>query len=97
MAPPISAPQATAMPAMPPQMPTTVPRRSIVVVRIVRLSGMIMPAPIPWTIRATMRTSMLAERAHAADVSANNTRPIANNRRRPNLSPSAAAVVMLAA
>ena len=55
-APPTSGPAATASPAMPPQMPTMAPRRSAgkAAVRMVRLSGVTIAAPMPCTARAAI-------------------------------------------
>jgi hypothetical protein len=49
-------PEATASPAMPPQIPTTVPRFSDgkADVRMVRPNGITMAAPTPWIARKAM-------------------------------------------
>ena len=99
-APPTSGPAATASPAMPPQMPTTVPRRwpaGNAVVRMVRLSGMTIAAPMPCTARAAIRVPAVGASAQAADATVNSIRPATYTRRRPSRSPSAAAVMIPAA
>jgi hypothetical protein len=84
---------------MPPQIPTMVPRRSTgkAAVRMVRLSGVTMAAPIPWTTRAMISTSAFGASAHDADPAVNTSRPAVKTRRRPSRSPRAAAVTMPAA
>src|SRR6266498_438926 len=59
MSPPTIGPDATASPPMPPQMPMMVPRFSggKAVIRMVRLKGMTMAAPMPCTTRAAMSCS----------------------------------------
>src|SRR5262249_47838450 len=49
------------------------------------------------TVRANISSPMLGARAHAADETANSARPRLNTRRRPNRSPSAAALMIPAA
>jgi hypothetical protein len=95
-APPMSGPLATASPAMPPQMPTTVPRRSggNAEVSSVSPSGMMIAAPSPCTPRQAISTPALGASAHAAEASVNTSRPVTYTRRRPSRSPSAAAVMM---
>ena len=97
-APPISGPLATASPATPPQMPTTAPRRSMgkAEVSSVRPRGMMMPAPIPSTVRKAIRVPTFGASAQAAEAAVNTARPIRYIRRRPIRSPRAAAVMMVA-
>ncbi len=97
-APPISGPLATARPATPPQIPITVPRRSAgnAEVSNVRPSGMMIPAPIPSTARNAIRAPMPGASAQAADATVKTIRPEVYIRRRPIMSPSAAAVMMVA-
>src|SRR5215471_10593953 len=99
IAPPTSGPLATASPPMPPQIPTMAPRRSggNAAARMVRLSGITIAAAAPWSARAAMRMATVGARAQAAEETLNSARPIANTRRRPERSPSAAAVVIPAA
>ena len=77
MPPPISGPAATASPAMPPQMPTTAPRFSIgnAEVKIVRLKGITMAAPIPCMARQAMSTFALGASAQAAEAAVKRARP----------------------
>ena len=76
-APPTSGPPAIASPAMPPQMPTTAPRREAgnALVRIVRLSGVTAAAPSPWTARAAISVSAVGASAHAAEARLNRASP----------------------
>ncbi len=70
MAPPTSGPPATASPAMPPQMPTTVPRLAAgnELVRMVRLSGVTIAAPTPCTARAASSVLLVGARPHRAEA-----------------------------
>jgi len=98
-APPTSGPPIAPSPAIPLQMPITAPRRSggKADVRIVRLSGVMMAAPRPCTVRAPMRKPEEGARAHAADAAVKIANPMRYTRRRPKWSPRAAAVMMPAA
>ena len=80
-------------------MPTISPRRcgGNAVVRMVRLSGRTTAAPRPCTVRATTSSAASGASAHAAEASVNSASPRMKTRRRPNRSPSAAAVMMPAA
>src|SRR5258707_6702314 len=77
ISPPTIGPDATASPPMPPQMPMMVPRFSggKAVVRMVRLKGMTMAAPMPCTTRAAMRRSGVADSAHAKEAAGENKDP----------------------
>ena len=55
--------------------------------------GMSMAEPAPCTARAAISQPMPGASADAADATVNSPIPATNNRRRPNLSPSAAAVI----
>ena len=76
-APPTSGPLAMATPAMPPQIPTMAPRRAggNAAVRMVRLSGMMVAAPRPWTARAATSRPAVGARAQAADAAVNSANP----------------------
>ena len=50
-------------------------------------------APAPWTARAAISQPTSGASAQAAEASAKSASPAANIRRRPNRSPSAAAVI----
>ncbi len=69
-APPIMGPMAMARPPIPPHAPTIAPRRDAgnALVRMVRLSGVMIAAPTPCTARAAISTSMFGASAHAADA-----------------------------
>ena len=62
---------------MPPQMPTIVPRRwaGQAAVRMVRLSGVTIAAPIPCTARAAISVPALGASAHAAEAAVNSSSP----------------------
>ena len=94
MAPPTSGPIAIASPAIPPHAPSARARRSggTAADRIVRLSGVTIAPPMPWTARARIRTSLFGARAAASEPAVNTMRPMTNTRRRPKRSPSAAPV-----
>jgi hypothetical protein len=96
MPPPINGPEATASPAMPPQIPTTAPRFSDgnADVRIVRLRGITMAAPIPWIARKAIRMLASGASAQAAEATVKRAKPTTYIRRRPSRSPRAAAVNM---
>src|SRR2546425_11356988 len=89
MSPPTIGPDATASPPMPPQTPTMVPRFSggKAVVRMVRLKGMTMAAPMPCTTRAAMSCSGVADSAHATEAAGEKKKPKAEMRRRPEGAP----------
>jgi hypothetical protein len=86
---------ATARPLIPPQAPSTRPRRSAgtAALRIVSVSGVTIAPPRPCTARAAISTSIEGASAAAAEPSVKITRPIPNMRRRPKRSPSAAPVI----
>ena len=75
------------------------PRRSAgnAEARIVRLSGMTMAAPRPWSARAATSRPAVGAIAQAAEAMVNSVNPIVKIRRRPRRSPRAAAVMMPAA
>jgi len=54
---------------------------------------MTIAAPTPWTVRAAISEPAPGASAHAAEPAANTPRPMANTRRLPNRSPTAAAVI----
>ena len=93
-APPTSGPIATARPLIPPQAPSASPRRSAgtAAERIVSVSGMTIAPPRPCTARAASSAPIDGASAAAADASVKIASPIANIRRRPKRSPSAAPV-----
>jgi hypothetical protein len=76
-APPMSGPQATARPAIPPQIPTTAPRRSLgnAAESRVRPSGMMIAAPMPWNTRKAMSAPAVGAKAQAADEMVKRARP----------------------
>ena len=94
--PPTSGPAATPSPAMPPQIPTTDPRRSggNAEVSRVRPSGITIAAPAPCTARNAISVPRLGASPHAAEAAVNRASPQRYTRRRPSRSPSAAAVMM---
>src|SRR5260370_42097690 len=79
MSPPTIGPDATASPPMPPQMPTMGPRFSggKAVVRMVRLKGMTLAAPMPCTTGAAMSCLGGADSAHATEAAGENEDPMA--------------------
>ncbi len=93
-APPISGPNATAIPAMPLQAPMNAPRRlaGTAALRIVSVSGMMIAPPKPCTARAAINALADGARAAAAEARVKMPSPTASIRRRPNRSPSAAPV-----
>ncbi len=93
-APPTTGPKATASPPMPPQAPSASPRRSggTAALRIVSVSGITIAAPRPWTARARLSSSTLGASAAPTEAAVKTATPIANSRRRPKRSPSAAPV-----
>ena len=94
-APPTSGPIATASPLIPPQAPSTSPRRSAgtAALRMVSVRGVTIAPPRPWSARAAISTSMLGASAAAAEAPVKIASPITNIRRRPKRSPSAAPVI----
>jgi hypothetical protein len=94
MAPPTRGPMATAAPPRAPQMPSAAFRRSGVTaaLRSVNDRGMTMAPPAPWTARAATSTPMDGASAATADAAVKMAMPIMKTRRRPNLSPMAAAL-----
>ena len=93
-APPTSGPIATARPLMPPHAPSARPRRSggTAAERIVSVSGITIAPPSPCTARAASSAAIDGASAAAAEASVKMPSPIANMRRRPKRSPSAAPV-----
>ena len=93
-APPTSGPKAIASPPTPPQAPSASPRFSggTAALSSVRVRGITIAPPRPWTARATLRASTLGASAAATDPSVKTPRPKANMRRLPKRSPSAAPV-----
>jgi hypothetical protein len=93
-APPTSGPMAMARPPTAPQAPRARPRRSgdTAADSRVRVSGMTMAAPTPWTARAATSQPMPGASAAAADPAVNRASPATNIRRRPYRSPRVAPV-----
>jgi len=54
---------------------------------------MVIAEPAPWTARAAISQPMPGASAHATEAAVNRPIPVTNRRRRPNRSPSAAAVI----
>ena len=79
---------------MPPQAPSATPRRSAgtPAERIVSVSGITIAPPRPCTARAASSAPIDGASAAAADAAVKIPMPIANIRRRPKRSPSAAPV-----
>jgi hypothetical protein len=80
-------------------MPMIFPRRSRgkAALRRVRLSGVTIAAPSPWTERAAISRPVLGAKAQAADERVKRERPTTYMSRRPRRSPKAAAGIMPAA
>jgi hypothetical protein len=93
--PPRVGPAMVATPATAPQMPNAAPRRSggNVLVMIVRVCGMSMAAPTPWTARNAMSQPGLGAKPHAAEAAVNTATPLMNMIRGPIRSPSRPAVM----
>lgn len=85
-------PEATASPLTAPQIPYAIPRLAAgtAAVSRVRVSGIMIAAPTPWTARAAISESMPGAMAAAAEAPVNTLRPTRKSLRRPNRSPSAA-------
>ena len=94
IAPPTSGPSATARPPMPPQAPSARPRRfgGTAAERIVSVSGSTIAPPSPWIARAAISSFADPASAARAEPPVKIASPIANSRRRPKRSPSAAPV-----
>ncbi len=92
--PPTSGPLAIAMPPTAPQIPSATPRRAAgnASERIVSVSGITSAPPRPCAARAAMSASIDGASAAAAEATVKSAMPIANMRRRPKRSPSAAPV-----
>ena len=75
--PPTSGPPATASPAIPPKMPTIVPRRSggNVAAMIVSASGVTAAAPRPCAARKAISSPEFGATAQSADATVNRLRP----------------------
>ena len=84
-----------ATPATAPQTPNAAPRRSggKVFVMIVRVCGISMAAPRPWTARNPISQPGLGAAPHAAEASVNTAMPLMNMIRGPIRSPSLPAVM----
>jgi len=93
-APPASGPSAAPRPPIPPQAPSTAPRRSggVTADSIVRVSGVKIAPPTPCTARAATSAPIVGASAAAAEPAVKTATPVVNIRRRPNRSPSAAPV-----
>ena len=91
--PPITGPATTASPVMPSRIPMADPRRSAEKAALTSASESVITSapPTPWTARAAISQPASGASAHATEASENKARPAVNIRRRPNLSPSAAA------
>ena len=92
--PPTSGPSATAMPLIPDQTPSAMPRRSggKASASSVRVSGVTIAAPIPCVARAAISRPIVGASAAAADEAVKRVSPAMNIRLRPKRSPSAAPV-----
>ncbi len=88
--PPRVGPAIVATPATAPQTPNAAPRRSggKVLVMMVRVCGMSMAAPRPWTARNPISQPGPGAKPHAADATVNTAMPMANMIRGPIRSPS---------
>ena len=84
-----------ATPATAPHTPNAAPRRSAgnVFVMIVRVCGMSMAAPRPWTARNAISHPGLGARPQAAEAAVNTAIPLVNMIRGPTRSPSLPAVM----
>ncbi len=93
-APPTSGPLEIASPATAPQAPSAAPRRATgtAAESSVRVSGVTIAEPEPWTARATISQPALGASAAAAEPAVKMARPMRNIRRRPNRSPRLAPV-----
>ena len=93
-APPTSGPSATAIPLIPDQTPSAIPRRSggNASAISVRVSGVTTAAPTPCEARAAISRAVDGASAPAAEESVNRAIPQMNMRLRPKRSPSAAPV-----
>ncbi len=93
--PPRVGPAMVATPATAPHTPNAAPRRSggNVFVMIVRVCGMSMAAPSPWTARNAISQPGLGARPHAAEAAVNTAMPLLNMIRGPIRSPSLPAVM----
>jgi hypothetical protein len=93
-APPTSGPRATAIPLIPDQTPSAIPRRSggNASASRVSVSGVTIAPPIPWIARAETSRPVLGASAAAPEATVKSVIPPMNVRLRPILSPSAAPV-----
>ena len=93
-APPTSGPSATAIPLIPDQTPRAMPRRwgGNASASKVRVSGVTIAPPTPWSARAAISSPVVGARAAAAEDAVNSAIPAMNIRLRPKRSPSAAPV-----
>ncbi len=84
-----------ATPATAPQTPNAAPRRSggKVFVMMVRVCGMSMAAPRPWTARNPISQPGLGDRPQATEAAVNTATPAMNSVRGPIRSPSLPAVM----
>ena len=94
-APPSTGPAITAIPVIPPKIPSAVPRRSggNAAERSDRLIGATIAAPTPWIVRAAISQPTLGESAQPIDASTNSAIPPAYIVRRPIRSPITDAVI----
>ena len=94
IAPPMTGPTATARPAMPPHSPIATPRFWAGKASLINVSvkGVTIAAPAPCTTRAPISALTLGESADATEPTVKIAMPIANIRRLPKRSPSAAPV-----
>ena len=94
IAPPMTGPRATAMPATPLQMPKAIPRRAgdTAAESMVSVSGVTMAPPTPCSALATISMPMFGATAAKAEPTVKTPRPMMNMRLRPYRSPSAAPV-----
>ncbi|MDH6145620.1 hypothetical protein P3T35_007677 [Kitasatospora sp. GP30] len=83
--PPMSGPEATPSPLMAPQIPKAIPRFSVGIAAVsrVRVSGIMMAAPTPWTARAAIRESIPGASAAAADAPVKTVIPARKSRLLP--------------
>jgi len=95
MAPPSTGPTTTASAVTPPKIPSAQPRRCGGKAAFSRASasGITIAAPTPCSARAAISAPIPGASAHAADPDANTPSPATKTRRRPNRSPTAAAVM----
>ena len=93
--PPRVGPVTEATPATAPQTPNAAPRRlgGKMFVRMLRVCGVRMAPPMPWTMRATMSWPGLCARLQPMDAKVKTASPTRKSRLAPYLSPSRPAVI----